>query len=186
MATHEERVRLDIRQEFENTLEQRVQRFLEIAHQGVIAGEHFGPASAECLRLYRDGHFISAVMVSQAVAEALFRFVLERNTLRLENDRPAVAPILVERGILSQTAADAFVRIWRSFRGDVHHLNPKVTTEIPFPELAKRNVTDLAMVERELFEVAFDNGRILPKQPKYWDLRPDGTAAVYLRDWWIE
>ncbi len=96
-----------------------------------------------------------------------------------------MAPILVERGILSQQAADASLRIWRSFRADVVHLNPKVT-EIQFPDLARRNVMDLAMIERELFEVTFDNGKIVPKQPKYWDLRPDGTITVFLRDWWIE
>ena len=180
-----ERVSHDIRQEFEQSIDQRVQRFLEIAHQGVIASEHFGPASAECIRVYRDGHFISSVMVSQSVAEALWRFVLERNDLQFEGDRQKMAPVLAQRRILSQQAADAFIRIWRSFRCDVHHLNPKVAA-IPFRELAKRNMTDLAAIERELFEVTPDNGTLIVKQPKYWDLRADGTAPVFLRNWWIE
>jgi hypothetical protein len=185
-TTREEHVRQRIREEFDRTFEERVARFIEIEHQGVIAGEHFGPASAECLRIYRDGHFISTVMVTQAVADGLWRFILDRNAINAEGrERPEMAAFLVERQILTQEAADAAVRIWGSFRNDVHHMNPKVA-KIPFPKLAQQNVTDLATLERELFDVTFDNGKMIPKQPKYWDLQPDGTAKVFLRDWWRE
>jgi len=184
-AQRAEAARLDIRSEVESTLNDRVERYLEIGYQGVVAGEHFAPASAECIRLYRDGYFLSAVMVSQAVTEALWRFVLERNAIEATGDRVEMMPGLVERRILSSQAADAFLRIWRSFRNDVHHLNPKVST-IPFQQLARRNLTDLGQIERELFGVTFDNGRMVPNQQKYWDLRPDGTTVVSLRDMWIE
>ena len=38
---------------------------------GVTPMHHFAKASSECNDLYRDGHLISAVMVSQAVAEGI-------------------------------------------------------------------------------------------------------------------
>jgi hypothetical protein len=170
--------------EFEQTLDDRVGRYLEVQHAGIVANHHFAAASSECLDVYRDGHFISAVMASQAVAEGIWKLVLERNQQPASDDRPSVAPTLVASGIISSDCADAFVRIWRSFRNDVHHMNPKVAT-IPFATLAKRNLVDLAVIERELFAwTVTEPGKITPTQPKYWDLQPDGTAPVFLRNPW--
>ncbi len=167
--------------ELQATVEQRVDRYLAVNHQNIIAGHHFAAASAECLDIYRDGYFLSTVMVSQAVAEGIFRFVLERNGCAGEaGDRPTVAKRLVDDGLISQTCADAFVRIWRSFRNDLHHMNPKVAV-IPFPELAKRNIDDLATIEREVFAYSDNDGKLSPIQPRYWDAQADGTVPVFLR-----
>ena len=170
-----------LRATLEATLDERVARYFAVDHQNIIAGHHFAAASAECLDLYRDGYFLSTVMVSQTVAEGVFRFVVERNGFSGETgDRPAVAERLVERNIVSRACADAFVRIWRSFRNDVHHMHPKVAT-IPFAELAKRNIDDLATVEREIFAYHNNNGKLSPVQARYWDVQPDGTVPVFLR-----
>lgn len=167
--------------ELQATVEQRVDRYLAVNHQNIIARHHFAAASAECLDIYRDGHFLSTVMVSQAVTEAIFCFVLERNGRAGEaGDRPTVAKRLVADGLISQACSDAFVRIWRSFRNDVHHMNPKVAV-IPFPELAKRNIEDLATIEREIFAYCVNDGKLSPAQPRYWDVQPDGTVPVFLR-----
>lgn len=168
----------------EQTLEERVERYLEVAHQGIIPNHHFAAASSECIDLYRDGYLLSAVMVSQAVAEGIWRFVLERNQVQADRDRSAVAATLVERGILSAKCAEAFGRIWRSFRNDVHHMNPSVT-RVPYRELARRNLLDLATVEREIFAVSFENGKLLPIQPRYGDLQAGGTTSVFLRNPWV-
>ena len=126
-------------------------------------------------------HFLSTVMVSQAVAEGIFRFVRERNGRTGEDgDRPTVAGRLMGDGVISEACSTAFVQIWRSFRNDVHHMNPKVAT-ISFPDLAKRNIDDLAIIEREVFAYEVGNGKLIPAQPLYWDLNPDGTAPVFLR-----
>ena len=153
---------------------------MEVEHQGIIPNHHFAAASSECIDLYRDGHLLSAVMVSQAVAEGIWRFVLERNQVHQNRDRPALAGELVNGGILSKECAEAFARIWRSFRNDVHHMNPSVSA-VPIGEIAKRNLIDLAVVEREVFAVNFTNGKIIPVQPRYWDLQSDGTTSVFLR-----
>ena len=167
--------------ELQATVEQRVDRYLAVNHQNIIAGHHFASASAECLDVYRDGHFLSTVMVSHAVAEGIFRFVLERNDRAGEaGDRPAVAERLMADGLISQECSTAFVRIWRSFRNDVHHMNPKVAA-IPFPELAKRNIDDLATIERELFAYRVNDGKLSPVHARYWDAQPDGTVPVLLR-----
>jgi len=173
--------------EFDHTREERLDRYLEIQHAGIVAHHHFSPASSECIELYRDGHFLSAVMVSQAVTEGSWRFVLERNNESTQG-RPlnVLIELLVERGVLTQTCAGAFSRIWGSFRNDVHHMKPEVA-QVPFRELAKQNLFDLGLIEKELFawtvtEPVHRGGKITPTQPKYWDVQGGGTASVFLRN----
>ena len=179
-----EDLRKSMRSVLDQTIEDRVERYLEVAHQGIVPNHHFAAASSECIDLYRDGYALSAVMVSQAVAEGIWRFVLERNQVEANRDRPALAATLVARRILSAECADAFGRIWRSFRNDVHHVNPSVSN-IPFRDLAKRNLKDLAAIEREIFAVSFNDGKLVPIQPLYWDLGIDGMTSVFLRNPWI-
>src|SRR5438876_7212154 len=119
MAHEREFLKRELRETLEGTLDARVDRFLEVRHQGIVPNHHFAAASSECVNLFRDGYFLSAVMVSQAVTEGIWRFVLERNQLQPERDRQQQAQALVERGLISRGCADAFGRIWRSFRNDV-------------------------------------------------------------------
>ena len=189
MAEADETVRRDdlkrgMRENLEQSLDARVERYVEVAHQGIIPNHHFAAASSESIDLYRDGYFLSAVMVSQSVTEGIWRFVLERNQVQTDRDRSVLAASLVQQKILSPECAEAFGRIWRSFRNDVHHMNPSVSA-VPFRELARRNLMDLAAIEREIFAVTFDNGRIIPVQRRYWDLQSDGTTSVFLRNPWI-
>jgi hypothetical protein len=81
---------------------------------------------------------------------------------------------------VAPVCGDAFVGIWNSFRNDVHHMNPPVAN-VPFRTVAKDNLGLLTTIEREIFGVDVQDGKIVPKQQKYWDLRPDGTAEAFLR-----
>ena len=179
-----------MRAALEQTIEIRVERYLEVEHQGVIPNHHFAAASSECINLYRDGYLLSAVMVSQSITEGIWKFVLERNQIQPKKlkagvgkkmERPAVAAVLVKQKIISTECAEAFVRIWLSFRNDVHHTNPRVST-VPFRELARQNMVDLAAIEREIFSFTFSNGNLVPVQPRYWDLQADGTTSAFLRN----
>jgi len=172
----------DLQALFEATIQERVNRHLEVSPQKIIANHHFAVASDECIRLYTDGYFLSTVMVTQAVAEGIRRFIVERNEIKPDDgmEGPQIAETLVKKGIISKDCADAFNRIWKSFRNDVHHMNPKVAT-IDFPGLAKRNIQDLAAIERKIFAVKMDNGRFIPTNPKYWDAREDGKIGGFLR-----
>ena len=167
-------------QTHEQTIDERVNRYLEVSHQGIIPNHHFAAASTECLYLYRDGYFLSTVMVTQSVAEGVFRFVVERNRLTQDCQQPDMAKRLVAKGIITQGCAEAFTRIWSSFRNDVHHMNPKVVT-VPFADLAKKNIAHLATIEREVFAFQVNNAKLVPVRPQYWDLQPDGTVPAYLR-----
>jgi len=178
-AVRRARLKDDLRQACEQTLDERVDRYLEIDHQGIIGNHYFAAASSECINLYRDGHFIATLMASQAVNEGILKFIAERNNIQARNHEELME-MLVKKGFISCDCADASERIWRSFRNDVHHMNPKVAS-IPFKQLAKQNLQALAAVEREIFGVNIEQGKLLPKQPKYWDVQKDGTVPVFLR-----
>ena len=172
----------DFAQIDEQTREVRVDRYLEIDRQRIIGDHYFARASTECIELYRDGHFISTVMTTQAVNEGILKFVSDRNNIDYENiTREDLLTTLLSNGIFSKDCFEASKQIVKSFRNDVHHMNPKVAT-IDFPKLAKKNIHNLSVVEREVFEVSIsNNGELIPKHPKYWDINPDGTVPIYLR-----
>jgi hypothetical protein len=182
--------RKTLESELNCTIDQRVERYLEIEHQGVIGGHYFAEASSQCIYLYRDGYFISAVMVSQAVNEGIVRFIAERNNIPLysdtEKDKTKSVTELIDeleqKKFISNSCAEASRCICKSFRNDVHHMNTKIA-EIAghFGNLAKRNLQDLAKIEKEIFDVNFASDGLIPQQPKYWDIKSDGTVPVYLR-----
>ncbi len=202
-AIRREELKAKIRQVLEDTIEGRINRYVEIDHQGIIGAHYFAEASSESISTYRDGHFISAVMASQAVNEGILKFVAERNGVpRQKSPRSWLVTLLrrigfsragghtrsmtelideiVRAGLLSKSAGEAATRIAGSFRNDVHHMNPRVA-HVNFPDLARRNLRDLAELEREIFGTDTSNGKLVPRQPKYWDVRPDGTVPVFLR-----
>lgn len=172
----------ELRQSDEQTRKDRADRYLEINQQGYIGNHHFASASAECLYLYRDGHFIATVMTTQAVNEGILKFVAERNNIQNKDycDLSALLKLLVSRYIFSPDCFDASKQIYGSFRNDVHHMNPKVET-IDFQHLAKKNMQNLSVIEREIWAAYHDDGGIVPLQPKYWDKNPDGTVTISLR-----
>lgn len=185
------RIKQDLEVECVSTIEQRTDRYLEVGHQWIIGNHHFAEASSECVKLYRDGYFISAVMVSQAINEGIIKFIAERNGIDPHTrdsegkSRAKKTCDLInefkEKDVISTNCAQASERIYNSFRNDVHHMNPKVA-EIDFKEFAKRNLQDLSTIEKEIFDVKVSaNGGFIPQQPKYWNFSNDGKMAAYLR-----
>ncbi len=139
--------------------------------------------------LYRDGYFISAVMVSQAVNEGIVRFIAEKNNINIQQDNDkgeaknisALINEYEEKKIISSDCAKASKRIYKSFRNNIHHMNPEVAKR-DFKKFAKRNIQDLTKIETEIFGLySAPNGEFIPKQPKYWEFRNDGKIAAYLR-----
>lgn len=168
--------------ELEQTIEQRINRYFEVNHQWVTGNHHFAEASTECLNLYRDGYYLSCIMVTQAVSEGIAKFVANRNGVaQQENEKKQdLVRRMAQNGIVTNAFCTAFEQIQRSFRNDLHHMNPSVAT-IDLEAIAKRNIIDLAGIEREIFECSTPDGRLAPKHPQYWDIGPDGTVPVYLR-----
>ena len=68
-----------IKQEFEQTLCSRVERYLKVKPHGIVPHTEFSPVSAECTCLFRDGHFYGSIVLSQALAEAIAKFLCQKN-----------------------------------------------------------------------------------------------------------
>ncbi len=183
--TKQEIERIELIRQFseidEHTREARVDRYLQVNSRRVIGSQYFAHASTECVALYSDGHYIATVMMTQAVNEGILKFVAERNSIDYENmTREDLLTTLLSEGIFSQNCFEASKQILKSFRNDVHHMNPKVA-DIWFTDLAKKNIQNLAVIEHEIWATSFKDGELIPIQPKYWDIKPDGTMPIYLR-----
>ena len=168
------------------TIEDKVDRYLEIEHQGIIGGHHFAAASSECIYLYRDGYFIGAVMMSHAINEGIIKFIAERNGTDRQDKNSNTRTIedLINEfegeSIITSDCAIASKKIWGSYRNDIHHMNPAVA-KIPFSKLAEENLKRLSIIEKEIFGHHYKDGAIILHQPKYWDANNDGTVKVWLR-----
>ncbi|RLB33864.1 MAG: hypothetical protein DRH12_17955 [Deltaproteobacteria bacterium] len=180
------RVKESIESQCKSFMEEKINRYLEIEHQGIIGGHYFAPASSECIYLYRDGYFIGAVMMSHAINEGLMKFVAERNSIERNKSDGTTKTVedlvseLTEKCIISVACANASMRIWKSYRNDIHHMNPTVG-KIDFKKLAQQNLKHLSTIEKEIFDFKNNNGVMVPTQPKYWEIRSDGTSPVFLR-----
>jgi hypothetical protein len=83
-----ETLKESLRSRLEQTIDERVDRFLAVHHQQIAADHHFSLASSECIALYRDGYFLSCVLATQAVNEAIVEFIAERNAVtRVEGEQ---------------------------------------------------------------------------------------------------
>ena len=173
-------IRHYLKSRFESTLEERVQRAIEVRSQAVIPHHHFTWASTECVDLYRDGYFMATAMATQALNEGLIRFIADRNGIPSNGDPYQLIVTFLSQSIVSAASADAMRRILRSFRNDFHHLNPSIA-KVPVQDIARRNIEDIAAIEKEIFEHSYQDGKISPKHEKYWDVRADGTMLVNLR-----
>lgn len=168
-----------LKQMFELTLDERIERRLEVKPHGIIPNSHFAAVSAECYSLYQDGHYYGTISLTQAVAEALLRYLCEKNKLKVSSPENNVGK-LKKKGLISISLAKLFSNI-RKNRDDYHHLNPQIEQDRQkLASLAKEKITDLRDVEKELFAYTTNNGKLVPKYRKYWD-QTGNTIPVFLR-----
>lgn len=171
-----------LRSDFERDLQARLDRWYELNHVRFIPAQHFSEASSECLHLYRDGYFLSCVLLSQATCEAIVQFIAERNG-RKKDDKwhiPDALRSMVEARVISSDLEANALGIYGSYRNDFHHLNPTVA-KLDVRKIAVENIHRLQRIEREIFGFSTPNGKLCPNQPKYWDINEDGTVSAFLR-----
>ena len=171
-----------LRQEFEGTLPDRVARYLEVKPHEIVPDRHFAPVSTECALLFRDGHFYGCIAMTQAVTEALVRFLCERNSWSPKDDFLTNVRKLREREKISDEVGKALRKIWRR-RNSYHHLDAGVARgRRALENLAREKARLLAEVEREVFRYKIINGKLVPERPQYWEPTDDsGLTEVFLR-----
>lgn len=168
-----------LRRKFEADLQARVRRTQELSYPRVIGGHYFAAASSQCLELYRDGYMLGCIMCSQALLEAVLKFVAQRNGMEFNKEIEDLIRDLGAKRILNDKALNAAKLAWRH-RNDFHHLNPGISV-IDLETKAKECVEATCTLEEEIFGASFVARALRPKNPIYWDISSDGTAPVYLR-----
>ena len=157
-----------IKQEFEQTLSDRAARYLQVKPHGIIPYTHFSAASAECSLLFRDGYFYGCIALTQAVTEALARFLCQRNSWKPANEFEENVKKLSARKVISGKLKKSLLTIWEK-RDDYHHLNPNIEGDRQaLEELARERVRLLTEVESEVFRFTVADDKIIPEHPKYW------------------
>jgi hypothetical protein len=170
-----------IKQEFEQTLSSRVERYLKVKPHGIVPLTEFAPVSAECALLFRDGHYYGSIALSQAVAEAIAKFLCAKNGWKPDKNFEENVKKLETRQFISKDSRDKFLSLWEN-RDDYHHLNPTIETDRRKLEaLACEKVLLLKQIESQVFAFTFVDGKLVPACRKYWALQEDGTVPVFLR-----
>lgn len=170
-----------IKQEFEQTLSERVERYLQVKPHKIIPNAPFAVPSAECSLLFRDGHFYACIALVQAVAEAIVRYVCDIDFRKHGKVFEKNVEKLHTRKFIDDKLQETLLKIWEK-RDDYHHLNSSVKSDRDTLEkLAKEKACLLVEIESEIFKFSFGNdGSIIPKYPKYWKIRGN-QAEVFLR-----
>ncbi len=124
--------------------------------------------------------------MSHSINEGIIVFVADRVKLHRDKSDGGAKSIedliaeLEQNRTISKTCADASRGIYESYRNDVHHMSPKVSS-IDFTLLARENLKRLAIIESEIFGVEIVGGKLNPHHSAYWDLNLDGTVSAFLR-----
>jgi hypothetical protein len=170
-----------IKQEFELTLPERVERFLQVEPHKIIPNAPFTVPSTECSLLFRDGHFYACIALVQAVAEAIVRYICDIDFGRHAKVFEKNVEKLCSRKFIDGRLQRALLKIWEK-RDAYHHLNSNVKLDRDtLEELAREKTCLLVEIESEIFKFSFGNdGSIIPKYPKYWKIRGN-QAEVFLR-----
>ena len=170
-----------LKQEFEATLDQRIDRYLRAEHHPLVSNTTFTGASSECVDLFRDGHFYGCISLCQAVGEALLRFMCQSNSWRPAGDFEENLRSLSRRGFIDSTFQERAERLWDR-RHDYHHLNPAIVTErAELEEVAFSKIRSLAEMESWVFAYTLHQGAVRPERPQYWPKTEDGKLEVFLR-----
>lgn len=171
----------NLKQEFLATLNERISRYQELDFIKITPNAHFASVSAECILLYRDGHFLACVALCQAVAEAIVRLMCDRSKFSsISEDYEKNVENLQKRKI-EPDCSKLFKEIWKG-RNDYHHLNPEIPTErSELQDIAKSKIITLHKIESKVFDFAWTkDGAISPRYSKYWDTK-NGLLNVFLR-----
>jgi hypothetical protein len=157
-----------LKQEFEITLQDRIERYLQVKPHGIIPNTPFARASSECSKAYRDGQFYGCISLTQSVAESLVKFLCKCNGWKPEKVFEKNIEKLEKRGIITTEQSKDLLSIWEN-RDDYHHLNDDVESDyLKLISLAESKLLLLNKIEKQVFDFSIDKGVLVPKNPKYW------------------
>ena len=166
---------------YEAKLHYSVERAKNTKVVPIIPNHYFATSSSEIRDMYIDGFYIGTISLSQAVAEGLSRFLCKRKHIRCPKNHLTRVNNLRKEKIITEKIKKSFESIEYG-RDDFHHMDENIDNDYSALEAkAKLNVDNLFLIEEEIFGCSYDNGKIVPNKPEFWDLNADGTTNVFLR-----
>ena len=105
---------------------------------------------------------MATAMATQAVNEGLLRFIAERNGIPTNQDLYVLIDTFLAQDVVSVNCANAMRQILKSFRNDFHHLNPSISN-VPVQNIARGNIENITLIEKEIFEHSYENGKLFPE-----------------------
>ncbi|MGE3406426.1 MAG: hypothetical protein AB7I37_06385 [Pirellulales bacterium] len=177
------RVEDSIKNEVLRTLSDRASRFLQVRGTVLVPFGPFSAPSVECAELFRDGHYLGCIALTQAVMEAVIRHVWQITLKKKPNqqgDFEKNLESLHKKAFISDEWKTKLDKMWAD-RHSFHHLRPSVESDPQkLEEIARSTLNLLNDLEREFFGFSVREGMIVPDHAEYWLIK-DGESLVYVR-----
>jgi hypothetical protein len=179
-----ERIEVLIKDEMLSTLDERATKAPSIQSMSPAPHGPFAAASAECLGLFRDGHFYGCIALTQAIIEAVIHHAWQTKMKRKRTKAGSYNSYLIDLCSLGVVTTELKTRLdllWIE-RSNSHHLNPGVeTARNKLEAIALKNLQMLVELRGKFFGYSFDEGRIVPDQPEYWPEQEPGNVPISMR-----
>ncbi len=171
----------EFQQQCEARVVERVDRYLQVEHHRLIAGTSFASASAECIGLFRDGHFYGCISLSQAVGEAIVRHMCRSNSWRPAKDFEENLRILKQRKFIDDATEADCLELWEQ-RDSYHHLDNNIATDrATLERLALSKIRALAKVESWVLAFSTSDAGFILQHPQYWPRTGERTVGMFIR-----
>ena len=180
-----ERLRIEesIKNEVLRTLSDRADRFLQVRGAVLVPDGPFASPSVECTELFRDGHYLGCIALTQTVLEAVIRHVWQIKLKKKPNQKGSFdknLEALHKKKFVSDEWKTTLDQMWAE-RNSFHHLSPSVECDPQILEETARNTLKLLNeLERDFFGFTQREGIIVPDHPEYWSIK-EGESPVFMR-----
>jgi hypothetical protein len=159
----------ELRAEFENSINDRLERHTSVRPSRIISYTDFGAVLSECHFLYRDGYYFACIALCQSFGEALSRFLYRRISKRTIKDHMTRVKRLTIAGRISAESEPLFGTI--DNRGNkFYHLNSNMMSQGERLRVIALEVLEaLSKIVNDVFAFTSDDGIMIPKHPDLWN-----------------
>lgn len=183
VTNEQSRIEESIKNEVLRTLPDRAIRFLQVRGTILVPLGPFSAPSVECAELFRDGHYLGCIALTQAVMEAVIRHVWQIKLKKKPNqqgDFEKNLEALQKKNFISDEWKTKLDQMWAE-RHSFHHLRPSVECDPQkLEEMARNTLNLLNDLERDFFGFTVREGMVVPDHPEYWSIK-DGESLVFIR-----
>jgi hypothetical protein len=180
--TERRQIEDSIKNEVLRTLSDRADRYLQVRGTVLVPDGPLAAPSVECAEQFRDGHYFGCIALTQAVLEAVVRYVWQvkhkkKHTQGGSFDKNLEA--LHKKKIISDEWKTKLNEMWAD-RHSFHHLRPSVEADhLKLEETARNTLNLLNDLEQEFFGFKVQGGIVVPDHPEYWSLK-DGESMAFM------